>query len=128
MLQLAREFDDGRTSPTVAVEGDASVLLLVGGDGAVGVCREEGEDATMRLVHMAIFEDFHIDSGGILLAQTVCELDHRMDAVVAADEASHKTDHNGRRPGGIGALRCGCRGCVLCLRASGDRCEREQNA
>ena len=93
-FKLAREFNGFRSAPTVAKNNDVCVLLFFTRQRAIAVGIKQVKDCLMGVLATVVLKRLHEYGGSIVLAQALDELDFRVDAIIVADEAADKTNHN----------------------------------
>jgi len=82
-------------------EDDAGASFLFGGEKAIAVGIEKTEDGLVGTLPAPVFEDFHIRVFGKLWANFLRQPNRAVVLIVMTDEATHETNHNIGRKGGL---------------------------
>src|SRR6267378_1258261 len=88
------------------------------------VCVQKLQDFPLGILPMTVFKSLNIHSGGILLAQTRCELNFAVDRIIVRDEPAEEPDYDGRRFCGILVRGSRVQGNIL---ARGEDGQKEAN-
>src|SRR5258705_12406286 len=83
------------------VNDDLGILLLFRCYCSIVVCVQKFQDFPLGNLPMMVFKSLNIYSGGILLAQTGCELNFAVDRIIVRDEPAEEPDDDGWRVCGI---------------------------
>jgi len=120
-IQFAGELIDGGSSPAVAEENDARILLLFVRETAIFICVEPMQDLFQCLRSSSVFKYDCVRAWTSLLFQMLNDANFRVTVIVVPHEAAKKTDHYDDRLGG----RAGRNPATLAGRSSGyDDCEQ----
>lgn len=99
LFEFASDFDDLGGTPTVAVEDDAGVALFGERERAVVVRVQEAEDFPIGLIASAVFEDFDMNAGRVVVAKAGGELDASVRSSIVRNESANEADDDRRRRG-----------------------------
>src|SRR5258705_13102076 len=83
------------------VNDDLGILLLFRCYCSIVVCVQKFQDFPLGNLPMMVFKSLNIYSGGILSAQTGCELNFAVDRIIVCDEPAEEPDDDGWRVCGI---------------------------
>ena len=78
----------------MAENNDASVLLFFERKLSISVGIQEVKYRLMGIVTAVVLKRLNENAGSIFFAQTLDELDFRVDAIIVANVAAEKTDDN----------------------------------
>ena len=106
------------------VNDDSGILLLFHSQGSIMVCVQKSQDFPLGNLPMMVFKSLNIYSGGILRAQTGCELNFAVDWIIVRDEPAEEPDDDGWRFCGILVRGNRVRGNIL---ARGENGQKEAN-
>jgi len=100
-FERTRQIDRFRGAPAMPVNDDSGILLLFHSQRSIMVCVQKSQDFPLGNFPMTVFKSLNIHSGGILLAQTRCELNLAVDRIIVRDEPAEEPDDDGWRFSGI---------------------------